>query len=330
MAWIRERSTRRGIAYYIQWRDDAGRVRSERVGHDPVLAEARRRAVESADGIGVSGPPSPAAALERFLESLRLAQRRQGTLDFYAKHLRPLFATLRARPLADWTRRDLERYLSGRSWSPRRVHMVAASCRRFLGWARRSGLSCQDWLAGVELPTCRTTERVIPNPAEVRALLVAARGRTIEAAVALAACAGLSLGDLRAITWGDVDLDGGWIRTTRAKTGEPIRVPIVPTLAEVLLRHRAAVGPVCRGLPATDPHLHEALRRIYRAAGVQPAGFHGLRHAWASIMQREGVPVAAIGRLLAHRPGSVVTLRYLHVDDADLVAAAAAVERSLG
>jgi hypothetical protein len=39
--------------------------------------------------------------------------------------------------------------------------------------------------------------------------------------------------------------------------------------------------------------------------------------------------VATIGRILGHRPGSIVTLRYLHTDDARLRQAADAVSEAL-
>ncbi len=119
------------------------------------------------------------------------------------------------------------------------------------------------------------------------------------------------------------------IHRRRQKTDVKIDVPIVPLLDEVLRRHRAVSGPVCRGLPEDDGHLHTMLRRFYKKAGVRSAGFHGLRHAWASIMHAAGVPLASIGKLLSHRPGSATTLRYLHVDEAQLVEAMAAVQRAL-
>ena len=60
-------------------------------------------------------------------------------------------------------------------------------------------------------------------------------------------------------------------------------------------------------------------------AGVPHSGWHQLRHTAATLLAAAGTDVATIGRILGHRPGSVVTLRYLHTDDNRLREAADAV-----
>ena len=52
-------------------------------------------------------------------------------------------------------------------------------------------------------------------------------------------------------------------------------------------------------------------------------------HAAATLLAAAGTDVATIGRILGHRPGSVVTLRYLHTDDERLRQAAEAVAHAL-
>jgi integrase len=60
-------------------------------------------------------------------------------------------------------------------------------------------------------------------------------------------------------------------------------------------------------------------------AEVPHSGWHQLRHTAATLLAAAGTDVATIGRILGHRPGSVVTLRYLHTDDDRLRQAADAV-----
>ena len=133
--------------------------------------------------------------------------------------------------------------------------------------------------------------------------------------------------------WSRVDLQAylaehDWARP-RHKTGRALRLPISPPLAEVLERHRRRAGLVCPRLPKSDSSLGKALHRLCDKAGVPRGGWHRLRHSAATLLAAAGVDVATIGRMLGHRPGSVVTLRYLHTDDNRLRVAANAVAEAL-
>lgn len=52
------------------------------------------------------------------------------------------------------------------------------------------------------------------------------------------------------------------------------------------------------------------MERICNKAGVRPFGFHAIRHLTASIMYREGQPVAVIQSVLRHKSPQTTT-RYL-------------------
>jgi integrase len=96
-------------------------------------------------------------------------------------------------------------------------------------------------------------------------------------------------------------------------------------LWDVLERQRDRRGPVCRHLPESDSSLYKALHRLCDRAGIPPGGWHRLRHTAATLLVAAGTDVATIGRMLGHRPGSPITLRYLHTDDERLRQAAEAV-----
>jgi integrase len=101
-------------------------------------------------------------------------------------------------------------------------------------------------------------------------------------------------------------------------------VPILPQLAAVLTPKRPLRPDglkVC-DLPKRLENTGETLRRLYARAGLPAArGWHLLRHSFGTLLMRAGVPTPIIGRLISHRPGSVVTALYQHPDDADLVTA---------
>ena len=92
-----------------------------------------------------------------------------------------------------------------------------------------------------------------------------------------------------------------------------------------------AVG-FCGGLLEARRQQAAALdvaRWLQDRAEVPRSGWHQLRHTAATLLAAEGADVATIGRMLGHRPGSVVTLRYLHTDDRRLKQAADAVAAAL-
>lgn len=332
MAWINTiPSPRRGRPVFeVRW-TEAGERRSERVGTDRALAEqvrwekeeVERQTRAAKDDASLTGP----ALVDRFTSAMVTAGKRPGTLTYYGKHLKGWLAFVGARPARRWSRDLLEQHLAAHTaWSPRRRGMVVASVRRVVRWAKRAGLRVPQVHEGIELP--REVKRARPSldPADVDRLLGVVRGHRYEVPIALAAYAGLSLGDLYALQWGEVA--DGWITRPggREKTGVDLRVPILPALAEVLTR-RAPLrreGAVCGLLPKRRENTGETLRRIYARAGLAGhGGWHLLRHSCGKLLMRAGVHRAVIGRWLSHRPGSVVTDIYTTPDDADLLDAAA-------
>jgi integrase len=273
----------------------------------------------------------PKRAVAEYLKHLKVSGRRQGTLDHDADKLKPLLDEWADRPMAEWSRPMIEALLSARAWSPSRVRQALGVYRRFIAWCGAVGYACGDFVGEFKPPRARPQEhREALSADQCRRLLDEARGHYLEVPVALAVFTGLSRADLRAITWKEVDLAGGFITRPRSKTGRPLRLPMSEPLREVMERHRERSGRVCRRLPKSDSSLYKALHRLMDRADVPRSGWHQLRHSAATLLAAAGVDVATIGRMLGHRPGSVVTLRYLHTDDERLRQAAEAVAQAVG
>ena len=156
----------------------------------------------------------------------------------------------------------------------------------------------------------------------------------MELPIALAVLAGLEPADFRSLDWSEVDIDGGVIRRGRSKTGYGIVVTIGSTLREVLVRHRAPSGPVIRHLPRSESSTHKALSRMYERAGLPKAsrsqgGWLRLRHTFATHLDQEGAGVRTIGQALGHKPGSHVTLRYIHSDEERMRRSVEAMDRRI-
>jgi integrase len=329
--WLRSRTERSsGITTWaIEWREGGrkGKVRARQLGavtedeaqYELAAMNAGKRTRREKRVV------TPTRAIEDYLRHLKASGRREGTVAHDRDKLKPLLDAWGHRPLAEWARQHLETLLAEKGWATTRVRNAVGVYRRFVSWCDQVGIACGDFVAGYKPPRLRPPEEPEALTAEqARKLLDAARDHPLEVPVALALLAGLSRGDLRALTWKEVDLDAGLVTRPRHKTGRALRLPISPPLAEILGRHRRRAGPVCPRLPKSDSSLGKALHRLYDKAGVPRGGWHRLRHSAATLLAAAGVDVATIGRMLGHRPGSPITLRYLHTDDARLREAARA------
>lgn len=205
-----------------------------------------------------------------------------------------------------------------------------------LTWAKKSGqlvpAGLLEDVKAIERPPIRIVDRNVLTPAQLVALLKAARGTDLEPAVALAAGAGLGLGDLRTLRWGEVDLVAGTLHRPagRRKTGERYRVPLAAVVVEVLKR-APRKGPTVCALPPMRT-LRKRLDDLHTKAKVPRGagdGWHRLRHTFASMLAGAGTPLPTIRVLLGHAPGSTATLRYVHPEDARAVAAVAGVAKAI-
>lgn len=337
MAWVREHRTKSGeIVRYVVARNPAydpskpkGPENRQTITRalGPMAAE-RARAEADVERVHTEGRKArrerlePASALDRFLAHLRtVKRRRQATEDFYKKLLEPMLTWMGERaPMRRWHAGMLSDYVATlTTYSAASVRKVIVAAGTFVKWARRSQVDVPDFASDVERPSVVRAERAAFTAEERDRILAAADADEtpgwLRVAVYLAAEAGLSLGDLRTVRWEEIDLAAGVLRRARAKTGQPVEVPISPPLLRVLkaaapMRRRGLVAP---DLPVDDAGAAHTLRRLYARAGVaQTGGFKRLRHTFATELVRTGVDLPTLRELLGHAPGSLQAGVYLH------------------
>ncbi len=127
--------------------------------------------------------------------------------------------------------------------------------------------------------------------------------------------------EINKLTWDDVDLHNRFVVLyTRKKKGghlTPRKVPMTETL-HAILSHRYNEREV--SIPWVFWHKQKRqpfqnrnrlMGRLCAKAGVRSFGFHALRHAGASIMDMNNVPIGAIQRVLGHENRSTTEI-YLH------------------
>jgi integrase len=136
--------------------------------------------------------------------------------------------------------------------------------------------------------------------------------------------------EINRLKWDDVNLDEGYlVLYTRKKRGghlTPRKVPLTKRLAEILqkrLKARKKSNPwvfcACyedwkRKKMIVAPfkqYRRTILKTLCKKAGVRHFTFHALRHAGASLMDHNNVPIGSIQRILGHENRSTTEI-YLH------------------
>jgi integrase len=165
---------------------------------------------------------------------------------------------------------------------------------------------------------------------EYERLLTVAETRSPEAylMVLLGGEAGLRLGEIVALEWGDVDLHARRLCVQRSdwrghvtvpKGGRSRRLPTTQRLTSALkaFRHLRSARILCLpdGKPITRDRVIKAIRGAQRIAGLPHAGVHVLRHTFCSHLAMKGAPARAIQELAGHADLST-TQRYMHLSPA--------------
>ena len=207
-----------------------------------------------------------------------------------------------------------------------------SSVRGLLKFACREGLIDENPAASVRTPK---QSRKLPRhlrPGEIETLIEAAGGDEPlglrdRAILELLYATGLRVGELVSLDWGDLDLEGRFLRVV-GKGGKERMVPFGRLAAEALGAWLAvwddARQPVAgddepiflnkNGTRLSDRSIRRILDRYTEdaalAAGVHP---HTLRHTFATHLLEGGADLRSIQELLGHSSLST-TQKYTHLD----------------
>jgi integrase len=179
--------------------------------------------------------------------------------------------------------------------------------------------------------------------------------------VALSLGTGMRRGELLALKWEDVDLDGSKVRVKRAleETAAGLRfkapktkhgrrsISLPPSAVEALRLHRlkqlelrVALGlgkpgqgtlvfSTIEGAPLSPDNLSRDWRRAVAALGLPRVKFHALRHSHASALIASGLDVLTVSRRLGHGSPVVTLNTYAHLFGKTDEGAADAIEAAL-
>lgn len=215
--------------------------------------------------------------------------------------------------------------------APSTVRNAVLPLRAIYGRATNRAEVAVNPTLGLLLPALRTTRDRVAPPAEANAL-IAALPVADRALWATALYSGLRRGELQALDWRDVDLNGRLLCVERSwdPIAGPIgpksrsgrrRVPVTEGLRTELLAHRLRQGRgglgfvfgAVPGRPFDAPAALQRARAAWRRAGLEPVGLHECRHTYATFMIAAGVNVKALSAYMGHSTITVTLDRYGHL-----------------
>ncbi|MBV9374081.1 MAG: site-specific integrase, partial [Alphaproteobacteria bacterium] len=177
--------------------------------------------------------------------------------DLLTHHVRP---HLRGRPVQKLRTVDFAELYGklqspkpdGAGLAPRTVGHVHRLLHRVFGHAVKWSVIGANPVTAAEPPRVQRREIDILDPDQIRAVLHALRGHRLYPVVVIALATGMRRGEIVALRWADIDLDGGKIRVERSleetKAGLAFKEPktkagrrtvgIPPSVAAELRSHR--------------------------------------------------------------------------------------------
>jgi integrase len=302
-------------------------IQDMRAGRNPALERRSRLQAATANGITLE-----AFAAEWMANHVRLKCRSKTAAD-YAQNLRKhVIPAIGSRAIADLTFSDINALHVKMRGSPRAANYTIGMLSGMMAHAIRGGLRRDNPVRGITRYPEQARERFL-SPHEFTAAV-----NGIEAAVAegiilpqaggalkLALYTGARRGEICSTNWSNIDWDRRIIRLQESKTGA--RTIHLSGNALDVLRDLPRTGTLIIGLkPRT---LDRAWGLVRARCNLTDVRLHDLRHSFASLALKSGIPLAMIGKLLGHKRAST-TARYAHLaaDDAaaanDIVGAALA------
>ena len=228
--------------------------------------------------------------------------------------------------------------------SPRRVQYLHAVLRRALVTAERWGMASRNVAKLVDSPRVAHHEIRPLTAAQARQLLDASVDDRWLGLYVTALGTGLRQGELLALRWDDIDLDGrrlevrhtlarvgGVLTLLEPKTERSRRIVVLPELVVNALRaHRTRqrmerlvagsrwvdsghVFATTVGSPQDAAAVTRAFKRALARAGLPESRFHDLRHAAATFLLGRGFTLEDVKNLLGHSSIVLTSNTYGHV-----------------
>lgn len=259
------------------------------------------------------------ALREKMIEAMRQRGFAQRTHETYLAAVTELARYFRKSPEELGTD-DLQRFFNHLVQERR---LSPATCRVYLHASRFLYVQVLQWPSLDVVPVVPKKPQRIPDLLtrdEVRRILEACTSPKHRMMLELCYGCGLRVSEVCQLRVADIDGQRGQLRVTQGK-GAKDRMVVLPAS---LLERLRTYWRVCRPqhwlfpsalLPDRPLHVSSVQKAFTQAkseAGVERiGGIHSLRHAYATHVLEQGLPVHQLQRLLGHR-NVQSTMRYMH------------------
>lgn len=275
--------------------------------------------------------------LQRWLDTYCTERLAPNTIRGYRvnveKHIVPYIGQIRLDALRPSDIQGLYSSLLTQGLSGTTVRYVHNNLHRALAVAVRQQLMSRNPADCVEPPVIERYEAATLNDEQIRRLLVACRGTEIYTPVLLAVTLGLRRGEVLGLQWQDIDWqrstlsvrrsasfrDGGMVMGA-TKTRSSRRTLLLPSGVACELKEigkgRASGQPVCcraDGSIMTTNALYHQFAEVLEQSKLPHIRFHDLRHTYATLMLRNGVPAKIASSILGHSSIGITLNTYSHV-----------------
>jgi integrase len=308
--------------------------------HTTSKKEARRRALLLEADIlrGHIHPECKAGGIgstvEAYRSYLKAEKRAPKTLVKYNKvldRIQELAGQLRRKTMTGIDLQFIDAYRSQRTESgaaPKTIYNETMIIRQVVNFAKSRRLVLNDPLAGLKLREPKPSPQPCWTQDEVDRILAAACP-PYQAAYTILADTGLRVGELKHLTWDDVDYGNnvlhvrpkeGW----KPKTGDQRAVPMSPRVRSLLERLpqqstwvlTAPASPTYPngGHQVSERRLLKVLKGVLKKLGLR-GHLHTFRHAFISGALTSGIPESVVRAWVGHVDADVIRL-YTHIADA--------------
>lgn len=295
--------------------------------------------------------------LDQWLENTQKPSVRPRTYERYEEvirlHINPVLGHYQLQKL---TAQHIEAFYAKKleqGLSPRTVNTFHNVLHKALEKARRSRVIVENVCEFVDRPRIEDIEINPLTLRQVKTLLAAAQGHSLEALLTLALATGMRRGELMGLKWQDISFEKGELQVRRILSRVPSRlkteerkgyveaapktkksrrsIVIVPFALEALSRHRerqyvamekagtrwAGNGFVfCTSLGTPlhpDNNIFVPFKELLKKANLPDIRFHDLRHSAATLLLGEGVHPKIVQEILGHSNVNITINVYSHV-----------------
>lgn len=233
----------------------------------------------------------------------------------------------------------------GTGLSPKTVRNTHTVLRKALSDAQRLGLVYRNAADAARGPSVERPEFRVWSSDELRQFFATAESNRLGAAFVMLATTGLRRGEVLGVRWRDLDLDArtlsvvqtitnvdGKLVFGKPKTSKSVRlISIDERTASMLRQHRRtqredqiAMGPDWgndgdlaftdeAGGPIRPEWFSKEFGRLVAASGVPRIRLHDVRHTYATIALKTGIPAKVVSEHLGHSTIAITLDLYSHV-----------------